>query len=121
MVAKSIVSKKKQQAKKAKTNNMKKEFMAQCVRHIAAKILDAEMMVGRTPHGIAKKLLLEGQECFPEMNMNMINYAVKKLTEEESGIVERLENNSKLGTVIAHGGRSSMSSLSDDVTGAKST
>jgi len=120
MVAKSIVSKKKQQAKKAKTNNMKKEFMAQCMRHIAAKILDARDD-GRTPHGIAKKLLLEGQECFPEMNMNMINYAVKKLTEEESGIVERLENNSKLGTVITSGGRSSISSLSDDVTGAKST
>jgi hypothetical protein len=87
---------------------------------VSAKILDARDD-GRTPHGIAKKLLLEGQECFPEMNMNMINYTVKKLAEEESGIVDRLENNSKLGTAqLLHLGGSSISSLSDDVTGKNS-
>jgi hypothetical protein len=38
----------------------KKEFMAQCVKHIAMKIVVARDD-GRTPHGFANKLLLEGQ------------------------------------------------------------
>jgi len=105
---------KKQQVKRVRGNDMKKEFMVQCVRHMALKIVEARDD-GQTPHGIAKKLLLEGQECFPEMNMNMINYAIKKLNDEKP------ENSPKLGTVITSGGRSSISSITDDIMGATST
>jgi hypothetical protein len=63
--------------KKTINNDIKKEVLAQCVKHITMKIVDARDN-GRTPHGVAKKLLLEGQVCFPEMNMNMINYERKQ-------------------------------------------
>ena len=82
--------------------------MAPCVKHIAMKIVEARE-AGRTPHGVAKKLLLEGQVCFPEMNM--INYAVKKLIDEKA------ENSLNLSTVITSAGLSSISSLTDNVEG----
>jgi hypothetical protein len=50
----------KQIVKKTRNDDIKKEFLAQCVKHIAMKIVDARDN-GRTPHGVAKKLLLEGQ------------------------------------------------------------
>jgi hypothetical protein len=75
MVAKRKARKQKV-VKKTNKNDLKKEFMAQCMKHTAMKIVEARG-AGRTPHGVAKKLLLEGQVCFPEMNMNVINYTVK--------------------------------------------
>jgi hypothetical protein len=59
------------------------EFLSQCVNHIARKIVDSKTADGRTPHGVAEKLLQEGKNIFPSMTMNMINYAVKKLINEE--------------------------------------
>jgi hypothetical protein len=57
----------------------RKEFLSQCVNHIARKIVEAKLPDGRTPRGVAEKLLQEGRSVFPTMTMNMINYAVKKL------------------------------------------
>jgi hypothetical protein len=96
--------------KKTNNNDLKKEFMAQCVKHIAMKIIEARE-AGRILHGVAKKLLLEGQVCFPEMNINMISYAVKKLIDEKA------ENSLNLSTVITSAGLSSISSLTDNVEG----
>jgi hypothetical protein len=48
------------------------------VNHIARKIVEAKLADGRTPRGVAEKLLQEGRSVFPTMTMNMINYAVKK-------------------------------------------
>ncbi len=59
------------------------EFLSQCVNHIARMIVDSKTADGRTPHGVAEKLLQEGKNIFPSMTMNMINYAVKKLINEE--------------------------------------
>ncbi len=56
-----------------------KEFLMQCVNHIARKIDDAKPGDGWTPRGVAEKLLQEGRSVFPTMAMNMINYAIKKL------------------------------------------
>jgi hypothetical protein len=54
----------------------------QCVSHITRKIVDAKPGDGRTPRGVAKKLLQEGRSVFPTMTMNMINYAIKKIKVE---------------------------------------
>jgi len=59
-----------------------KEFLMQCVNHIARKIVDAKSGDGRTPRGVAEKLLQEGRSVFPTMTMNMINYAIKKIQVE---------------------------------------
>jgi hypothetical protein len=66
---------------------------------------------GRTTYGVAKKLLLEGQVCFPEMNMNMINYTVKKLLDEKT------ESSPNFSTIITSGGLSLISSITDNVEG----
>jgi len=64
-----------------------KEFMAQCVSHIARKIIDAKENINtRTPRGLAEKLLQEGKKHFPSMSMNMINYAIRKM---KSGTIEK--------------------------------
>jgi hypothetical protein len=64
-----------------------KEFMAQCVSHIARKIIDAKENINKcTPRGLAKKLLQEGKKHFPSMSMNMINYAIRKM---KSGNIEK--------------------------------
>ena len=65
--------------------DMSKEFMMQCVQHIAKKIIAARSPDGRTPHDMARKLLKEGQKCFPNMNMNQINYAVRKIRDGSGG------------------------------------
>ena len=57
----------------------RKEFLSQCVNHIATKLVQAKLPNGGTPRGVAEKLLQEGRSVFPNMTMNMINYAVKKL------------------------------------------
>jgi len=60
-------------------NSMNKEFMKKCIEHIAEKIVASKANPdGRTPRGLAEKMLQEGRRCFPTMNMNMINYAVRK-------------------------------------------
>jgi hypothetical protein len=66
---------------KNKTLQKSKEFMKQCVQHIAKKIIAARSSDGQTPHGLARKLLKQGQKCFPNMNMNQIDYAVKKISD----------------------------------------
>ncbi len=64
-----------------------KEFMTQCVSHIARKIIDAKENINtRTPRGLAEKLLQEGKKHFPSMSMNMINYAIRKM---KSGTIEK--------------------------------
>jgi hypothetical protein len=98
----------KQIVKKTDNNDLKKEFMAQSVKHMAMKIVEARED-GQTPHGVARKLLLEGQVCFPEMSMNMMNYAVKKL------MVKKAESSLNVSTVITSVGLSSISSLTDSV------
>jgi hypothetical protein len=67
-----------------------KEFMKQCVQHIAKKIIAARSSDGQTPHGLARKLLKQGQKCFPNMNMNQINYAVKKISDDGPGENEKV-------------------------------
>jgi hypothetical protein len=68
---------------KRKCASLNKEFMDKCVQHIAEKIVASrETPDGRTPRGLAERLLKEGKECFPLMNMNMINYAIKKVKEK---------------------------------------
>jgi hypothetical protein len=52
----------KQIVKKTRNNDLKKEFMAQCVKYNEMKIVEARED-GQTPHGATKKLLLEGQVC----------------------------------------------------------
>ena len=80
---------------KTRGDDMTKEFMSQCVQHIAKKIVDARRE-GRTPHLFAKKLLLEGKKCFPKMNMNMVNYAVRKIEETNQKALEAKKK--ELGT-----------------------
>ncbi len=54
--------------------------MAQCVQHIAKKIMASkDAPDGQTPRGVAEELLQEGKKVFPTMRMNMINYASKKI------------------------------------------
>jgi hypothetical protein len=53
---------------KKPSRDMSKEVMIQCVQHIAKKIIAARSPDGQTPHGMARKLLKEGQKCFPNMN-----------------------------------------------------
>jgi hypothetical protein len=60
-----------------------KEFLTQCVHRIAKKIIAVKCpSTGRTPRCIGNKLLLEGKKIFPSMTRNMLNYAVKKLEED---------------------------------------
>jgi hypothetical protein len=73
-----------------------KEFMAQCVKHIAQKIMDAKEDVDKcTLRGLAEKLLQEGKKHFPSMSMNVINYARKKMKNTMLG-KPKLKNSSKL-------------------------
>ena len=84
MVAKKENKSKCSKAIKRSTPSVKpKEFLVLCVNHIARKIVVSKTVCGRTPHGVAKTLLQEGQTVFPNMTMNMINYAVKKLMDAE--------------------------------------
>ncbi len=41
-----------------------KEFLSQCVHHIARKICAANDASGRMPRGVATKLLQEGKKSF---------------------------------------------------------
>jgi hypothetical protein len=81
----------------------------QCVNHIARKIVDSKSECVRTPHGVAEKLLQEGQTVFPNMTMNMINYAVKKLMDAE------MKPKLKKSTVL-FGEQTCVSSLTGDST-----
>ncbi len=95
---------------KTRSDDMTKEFMSQCVQHIAKKIVDARRD-GRTPNLFVKKLLLEGKKCFPKMNMNMVNYAVRKIDD----INQKAHNsNPILASVITLGEVTSVSSLMGD-------
>ncbi len=59
---------------------MNKEFIKKCIEHIAEKIVALKSNPdGWTPRGFAETMLQEGRKCFLTMNMNMINYAVKKI------------------------------------------
>jgi hypothetical protein len=63
--------------KASKARSLTKELMDKTVHHIAAEILAAKPDVnGRTPRGYAEGLLKEGKESF--LNMNRINYMIKK-------------------------------------------
>jgi hypothetical protein len=81
MVTKSKKATKARSAKRSASLSVNpKEFMAQCVQHIAKKIIASkDALGGRTPRGVAEKLLQEGKKVFPNMSMNMINYAIKKI------------------------------------------
>jgi hypothetical protein len=54
-----------------------KEFMISCIEHIAKRLLLQEMAVVRL-------YVVRGSEIFPSMSMNMMNYAVKKLSTEKN-------------------------------------
>ncbi len=73
---------------KKPSHDMSKEFMMQCVQHIVKKIIAARSPDGQTPHCVARKLLEEGQKCFPNMKMNQINYAVKKISDGPGGKIK---------------------------------
>ena len=95
---------------KTRGDDMTKEFMSQCVQHIAKKIVDARRE-GCTPHLFAKKLLLEGKKCFPKMNMNMVNYAVRKIDDINQ---KAHSSNHLLASVITLGEVISVGSLVGD-------
>jgi len=86
MVTKSKKTTKKTTSKRSNHKRIKvlskdgKEFMTSCIDHIAKKVIASRDGSGRTPRGVADNLLQEGQKIFPSMSMNMINYAVKKLS-----------------------------------------
>jgi hypothetical protein len=86
-----------------------KEFLMQCVNHITSKIVDAKPHDGRTPRGVAEKLLQEGRSVFPTMTMNMINYAIKKIK------VEGKKTELKKST-LKIGPQTCVSSLTEDST-----
>jgi hypothetical protein len=66
-------------SKASKARSLTKELMDKAVRHIASEILAAKPDVnGRTPRGYAESLPKEGKEKFPSLNMNRINYIIKK-------------------------------------------
>ncbi len=65
--------------KASKARSLAKELRDKAVRHITSEILAAKPDVnGRTPRGYAESLL-KGKENFPSLNMNRINYMIKKL------------------------------------------
>ena len=91
MVTKSKKATKARSAKRSASLSINpKEFMAQCVQHIAKKIIASkDALGGRTPRGVAEKLLQEGKKVFPNMSMNMINYAIKQI---ERKVKPKLKN-----------------------------
>jgi hypothetical protein len=69
-----------------------KGFMAQCVQHIAKKIIASnDALGGRTPCAVAEKLLQEGKKVFPNMSMNIVNYAIKKIERKVKPTVKNLQ------------------------------
>jgi hypothetical protein len=86
MVTKSNKATKATSAKRSASLSVNpKEFMAQCIQHIAKKIVASkDALGGRTPRGVAEKLLQEGKKVLPSMSMNMINYAIKKVKKSKT-------------------------------------
>ena len=67
-------------SKVKKARSLTKELMDNAVWHISSEIISAKPDVNeRTPRCYAERLLKEGKETFPGLNMNMINYMVKKI------------------------------------------
>ncbi len=57
--------------------------MEKAIRHIATEIIAAKPDVnGRSPRGLAEKLLSEAKESPPKITMNKINYAITKLKKQ---------------------------------------
>jgi len=70
-------------SKVKKAKSLTKELMDKAVKHIASEIISAKPDVnGRTPRGYAERLLKEGKETFPNLNMNMINCMFKKIKDQ---------------------------------------
>jgi hypothetical protein len=78
--------------------------------HIARKIADAKRD-GRNPHLFAKKVLLEGEQCFSKMTLNMVNYAVRKIDDINQ---KAHSSNHILASVITLGEVISVGSLMGD-------
>ncbi len=106
MAAKAIKGKSTKAKSISSCNSMNKEFMKKCIEHIAEKIVASKANPdGRTPRGFAETMLQEGRKCFPTMNMNMINYAVKKLKDK---------GKKPLNSTVTIGLQTSISSLTGD-------
>jgi hypothetical protein len=86
-----MVSKKSRRVKKTTTSKnvnavakLNKDLMKKSVEHIATQILSSKASDGeRTVRGFAENLLQEGRKVFPKLNMNMINYCIRKLKKKK--------------------------------------
>jgi hypothetical protein len=70
---------------------LNKDLMRNSAEHIASQIISSRSTDGeRTACGFAENLLQEGRKIFPNLNMNMINYCIRKMKTRRVTVADAL-------------------------------